>query len=250
MLAVVLLTVGLAPNVKAESNYGSNSSLGQGYYGYDDYTTSPKLTGDPSKIGFRNDWDQAREFGVKPIKIDDEKIEIKTAPGALVRVSLTVNKKTTSIWELDNVGSSVNNDIYTNNYKLKPTLANPSGIATFNLANSGTYDEKDKLTKRNESKAKKGDTYFVTSSVDGWTIGSGSWTVGESLPKDIQEKDEAEIQEFINKLEEKERVAEEQKHAEELFKLSIDYDNQQPWHKRWGDSIQAQWADFTGWLRG
>ncbi|MBA2795431.1 hypothetical protein [Streptococcus porcinus] len=52
----------------------------------------------------------------------------------------------------------------------------------------------------------------------------------------------------------KEREAEqkltEQKLAEEAYLKYIEYDNNQPWHKRVGDSIQGHLANFKGWLRG
>ncbi|AEQ25372.1 secreted phage protein [Streptococcus pyogenes] len=177
VLATLCLSMG-AVSVRAESDFGNANEIGLGFYGSDDYTNQPALTGDQAKIGFRNDWKDARDFGVKPINLGDSKIEVKTNPGALVRVSLTTGETTNSIWELTSVSSSMSNGIYTNTYKIKPTIANSSGIATFDLANSGKYDkEKSEIIKSTESNAKKGDTYSVTTSIDGWTIGYGEWTV-------------------------------------------------------------------------
>ncbi|HHR3331502.1 TPA: hypothetical protein ACS4RZ_001062 [Streptococcus pyogenes] len=48
----------------------------------------------------------------------------------------------------------------------------------------------------------------------------------------------------------KERDAEEQQYAEELFKRSIEEESKKTWHQRLGDSIQDQWWNFKGWLRG
>ncbi|HHK1020686.1 TPA: hypothetical protein ACQOA0_000949 [Streptococcus pyogenes] len=250
VLATLCLSM-CAVSVRAESDFGSANEIGLGFYGSDDYTNQPALTGDQAKIGFRNDWKDARDFGVKPINLRDSKIEVKTNPGALVRVSLTTGETTNSIWELTSVSSSMSNGIYTITYKIKPTIANSSGIATFDLANSGKYDkEKSEIIKSTESNAKKGDTYSVTTSIDGWTIGYGEWTVGESIPKDEEEKDEAEIQKFIDELEQKEKKAEEQKYAEELFKQQQREEAEKTWYQRVGDSFQDQWWNFKGWLRG
>ncbi|MGJ0022198.1 hypothetical protein [Streptococcus dysgalactiae] len=215
MIAAFCLSM-CAVSVKAESDFGSANEIGLGFYGSDDYTNQPTLTGDQAKIGFRNDWKDARDFGVKPINLGDSKIEVKTNPGALVRVSLTTGETTNSIWELTSVSSSMSNGIYTNTYKIKPTIANSSGIATFDLANSGKYDkEKSEIIKSTESNAKKGDTYSVTTSIDGWTIGSGKWTVGESKARDIEEREAKEKADREKKEQEaKAKEEEEQKEQE------------------------------------
>ncbi|VTS36088.1 secreted phage protein [Streptococcus pseudoporcinus] len=205
MLAVVLLTVGLAPNVKAE------------------------IYGNQRIWGVRTNWEQGRDFGARPIKKGDNDIKVKTAPEAVLTVKKWENNKWTNIPQKKNTTL--------NNTEIQKTfsVANGAGLAVFYLSD--------------EHKPQIGDKYKLTLTIGGFYLASGEWTVGESFPKDVEEKDEAEIQEFINKLEEKERVVEEQKHAEELFKLSIDEESKQPWHKRLGDSIQGQWADFTGWLK-
>ncbi|VDC42083.1 hypothetical protein FMV2238Y02_05170 [Streptococcus canis] len=48
----------------------------------------------------------------------------------------------------------------------------------------------------------------------------------------------------------KEREAEEQQYAEELFKRSIEEETNKTWYQRLGDSIQDQWWNFKGWWRG
>ncbi|MGT2935592.1 hypothetical protein ACVR0P_07005 [Streptococcus castoreus] len=136
---------------------------------------------------------------------------------------------------------------YTNTYKIKPTIANSSGIATFDLANSGKYDkQQDKVEKSTESNAKKGDTYLVTASVNGWTIGTGSWTVGKSKPKDQLEKDEEEMAKILEQFEKEEQERE----ALDLFKNTAQREENKPWYKRLGDSIQDQWWNFKSWRRG
>ncbi|HFK6078241.1 TPA: hypothetical protein ACGYWR_001149 [Streptococcus pyogenes] len=74
--------------------------------------------------------------------------------------------------------------------------------------------------------------------------------MGESIPKDEEEKDEVEIQKFIDGLEQKEREAEEQKYAEELFKQQQQEEAKKTWHQRLSDSIQDQWWNFKDWWRG
>lgn len=74
--------------------------------------------------------------------------------------------------------------------------------------------------------------------------------MGESIPKDEEEKDEAEIQKFIDELEQKEKKAEEQKYAEELFKQQQREEAEKTWYQRVGDSFQDQWWNFKDWWRG
>lgn len=81
MLATALLALGTATNVKAD--YWSEPYPHGGYYGYDDPN---RPTGDPRVWGFRNDWEKARDFGVKPIKENEETIEVKTVPDAVLSV--------------------------------------------------------------------------------------------------------------------------------------------------------------------
>ncbi|WP_284120192.1 hypothetical protein [Streptococcus canis] len=59
-----------------------------------------------------------------------------------------------------------------------------------------------------------------------------------------------ESQKSQNERLQKEREAEEQQYAEELFKRSIEEETNKTWYQRWGDSIQDQWWNFKGWLRG
>ncbi|MGT2752776.1 hypothetical protein [Streptococcus porcinus] len=259
LLAIALFSLGIASNVMADSDYGSSSPLGKGYYGYDDYTTPPKLTGDPSKVGFRNDWNQAKEFGVKPIKVGDEKIEVKTTPGAIIRIFYSNSNPSEKVElfqsEIDQPSIVSGDRSIPATRKIKITLSDYSGKATFPLSGLIHYKYTVKNNEQNEKydentlQLKYGDKITVISSLDGWTIGSGNWTVGESLPKDIEEKDEAEIQSFINKLEQKEQEREEQQKAEEAYLKYIEYDNNQPWYKRLRDGLQDQLWNFKDWLK-
>ncbi|HEK9982280.1 TPA: hypothetical protein TUU08_000805 [Streptococcus equi subsp. zooepidemicus] len=241
VMILALYAVGVSANVKAED-------IERGYYGDDDHTLQPKPTGDSKRIGFRNDWDQAREFGVKPIKVEDQKIQIKTYPGAMIRV---YKKSNSNIFqELYEIKPT--RIFYYNNptYEIKYILADSSGLAIFDLTNSGIY-EKEKLIKQPD-KPQQGNSYTVSTSLDGIYLGSAEWTVGESIPKDIEEKDEEEIQKFVEALEnkEKEKADREQKYAEALFRNAIATEANKTWYQRLGDNIEDTWANVKGWWRG
>ncbi|HEP1542442.1 TPA: hypothetical protein VD060_000190 [Streptococcus pyogenes] len=163
--------------------------------------------------GFRTDWEKGRDFGARPIKKGDSDIKIKTAPEAVLRV-------------LKNGESLIGND------KRSYSVAGGDGKVSFQF--------------KDEDKPKSGDKYKVTLTIDGFYLASEEWTVGESLPKDEEERDEAEIQKFIEALEQRERESEDQKYAEELFKLSIREEDHKSWHQRLSESIQDQWWNFKG----
>ncbi|HGK7886162.1 TPA: hypothetical protein ACJ68J_000954 [Streptococcus pyogenes] len=163
--------------------------------------------------GFRTDWEKGRDFGARPIKKGDSDIKIKTAPEAVLRV-------------LKNGDSLIGND------KRSYSVAGGDGKVSFQF--------------KDEDKPKSGDKYKVTLTIDGFYLASEEWTVGESLPKDEEERDEAEIQKFIEALEQRERESEDQKYAEELFKLSIREEDHKSWHQRLSESIQDQWWNFKG----
>lgn len=248
ILSFMLMTISLNflyINVKAMTDTEWRKSFG-GNYGQDDYTTPPPLVGDQAKIGFRNDWDKARDFGVKPIKVGDSQIEIKTYPGASIKVVRVEKEEDISLYGITSIYSYNKTD-----YKIKPILANPSGIAIFDLKNSGTYKNQE-IKKNSEEKVKIGDKYFVSVSYDGINLGSAEWTVGESIPKDIEEKDEEEIQQFVEALEnkEKEKADREQKYAEALFRNAIATEANKTWYQRLGDNIEDTWANVKGWWKG
>ncbi|VGU89080.1 hypothetical protein [Streptococcus pyogenes] len=163
--------------------------------------------------GFRTDWEKGRDFGARPIKKGDSDIKIKTAPEAVLRV-------------LKNGGKLTGND------QRSYSVAGGDGKVSFQF--------------KDEDKPKNGDKYKVTLTIDGFYLASEEWTVGESLPKDEEERDEAEIQKFIEALEQRQRESEDQKYAEELFKLSIKEEDHKPWHQRLSESIQDQWWNFKG----
>ncbi|SUN47666.1 secreted phage protein [Streptococcus equi subsp. equi] len=122
-------------NVKAESYTLSEREWKQSFglqnfsgdYGHDDYTIQPQPTGDAKIIGFRNDWNKAREFGVKPIAKGDRQIELKTYPRAIVQVFLgnTDTKNVELLQPIVNTPQKRENDeTIPSTYKPKFTLAN------------------------------------------------------------------------------------------------------------------------------
>ncbi|SUN51222.1 secreted phage protein [Streptococcus dysgalactiae subsp. dysgalactiae] len=215
MLAATLLTVGVATNVKAE------------------------VYGNQRIWGFRTDWQQGRDFGAKPIHKGDNEIKVKTAPEAVLTVYEWKNNK----WELikDEVrnGGTYSHETYreeggSNDQIPRRVLSGGDGLITFPL-------------KKN---VQLGDKYKLILTVGGFYLAGGEWTVGESIPKDEEERDEAEIQKFIDGLEQKERESEEQKYAEELFKQQQQEAAKKTWHQRLSDSIQDQWWNFKDWWKG
>lgn len=71
VMILALCAVGVSANVKAE------------------------VYGNQKVWGFRTDWEQGRDFGVRPIQKGDRDIRVKTAPEAV----LTVDKWENNKWE-------------------------------------------------------------------------------------------------------------------------------------------------------
>ncbi|MGJ0022380.1 hypothetical protein [Streptococcus dysgalactiae] len=116
MLVVMLLTLGVSVNVKAE------------------------VYGNQRIWGFRTDWEQGRDFGARPIKKGDSEIKVKTAPEAILTVYEWKNNK----WELikDEIrnGGSYSYDTYQTeggNSEQIPhrALSGGDGLVTFPLKN-------------------------------------------------------------------------------------------------------------------
>ncbi len=215
MLVVVLLTLGVSANVKAE------------------------VYGNQRIWGFRTDWEQGRDFGARPIKKGDSEIKVKTVPEAILTVCEWKNNK----WELikDEIrkGGTYSHETYqteggSTEQIPRRVFSGGDGLITFPL-------------KKN---AQLGDKYKLILTVGGFYLAGGEWTVGESIPRDEEEKDEAEIQKFIDELERKEKEAEAQKNALELFKQQQQEETNKTWYQRWGDSIQDQWWNFKSWWQG
>ncbi|HEL0762222.1 TPA: hypothetical protein TVG22_001441 [Streptococcus equi subsp. zooepidemicus] len=214
-----LCAVGVSANVKAE------------------------VYGNQRVWGFRTNWQQGRDFGAKPINEGDDEIKVKTAPNAVLHVYKKDKEGQWKSMEEKITGSPERNPQSGNietreiDSKIKFTVANGNGIATFYL---------------NNEKPKFGDQYKLTLTIGGFYLAEDEWTVGESIPKDIEEKDEEEIQKFVQALEnkEKEKADREQKYAEALFRNAIATEANKTWYQRLGDSIEDTWANVKGWWKG
>lgn len=215
VLTAALFAVGVATNVKAE------------------------VYGNQRIWGFRTDWEQGRDFAARPIKKGDNEIKVKTAPEAVLAVYEWKNNQ----WEVmkDEVrnGGTYNHETYrteggSTEQIPRRVFSGGDGLITFPL-------------KKN---AQLGDKYKLILTVGGFYLAGGEWTVGESIPRDEEEKDEAEIQKFIDELERKEKEADAQKNALELFEQQQQEEANKTWYQRIGDGMQDQWWNFKGWLRG
>lgn len=182
--------------------------------------------------GFRTDWEQGRDFAARPIKKGDSEIKVKTAPEAVLVVELQRGNEET--WK--KIPQKKNDTLGNSEIQKTFSVANGSGFSVFYLGD--------------EHQPRVGDKYKLTLTIDGFYLAGGEWTVGESIPRDEEEKDEAEIQKFIDELERKEKEADAQKNALELFEQQQQEEANKTWYQRIGDGMQDQWWNFKGWLRG
>ncbi|VTS37082.1 phage protein [Streptococcus porcinus] len=89
---------------------------------------------------------------------------------------------------------------------------------------------------------------LVFKSDEGVLAGSIFLRDSQTIRKEKEENEKL-ANEKRKKHEEEQKLTE-QKLAEETYLKYIEYDNNQPWHKRVGDGIQGHLANFKGWLRG
>ncbi|HEL1230034.1 TPA: hypothetical protein TVN69_001210 [Streptococcus equi subsp. zooepidemicus] len=229
-LSICLLSLILVSKVKAEINLGNYAELGLGYYGGDDPN---EPIGNPLIWGFRSNWQQARDFGVKPITEGDDKITVKTVPNAILRVQY--QKKDESIEkeiQQKREWNSKDNKWQADSY----TLANGIGLATFYLDNN--------------CKPRNGDKYKLTLTIDGFYLASGEWIVGQSKPQDQIEKEEKEYEEEMTKILEQFEKQEQEREALEMFQKQQQEEANKTWYQRLGDNIEDTWANVKGWWKG
>ncbi|VEF94390.1 phage protein [Streptococcus pseudoporcinus] len=251
MLAIVLLTVGLAPSAKAEE--GDTEQTNQVS---SQETLKWELDPDQQKVTDNNG-------NAIPVTIDtDNKITITLPVGWSFWLKkdrenynpISINNKIKEEYLKNNENSTDNQT--NDNYRI-PKAANTSPkIVTYkdknqNMQLGAVYNDNqgssgllvnvkvDCPSKENQRLT------IVLKSDEG--IHAGSIFLRDS--QTIRKEKEKIAKERHKQKEEEQKLAEE-KRAEETYQNYIDYDNQQPWYKRWGDSIQGQWADFTGWLKG
>ncbi|HEL0613409.1 TPA: hypothetical protein TUU90_000477 [Streptococcus equi subsp. zooepidemicus] len=209
---------------------GNYAELGLGYYGGDDPN---EPIGNPLIWGFRSNWQQARDFGVKPITEGDDKITVKTVPNAILRVQY--QKKDESIEkeiQQKREWNSKDNKWQADSY----TLANGIGLATFYLDNN--------------CKPRNGDKYKLTLTIDGFYLASGEWIVGQSKPQDQIEKEEKEYEEEMTKILEQFEKQEQEREALEMFQKQQQEEANKTWYQRLGDNIEDTWANVKGWWKG
>ncbi|HEP1522433.1 TPA: hypothetical protein ACQOFD_000461 [Streptococcus pyogenes] len=214
-LLLALFAIGVTSGVRADSGYDSNYNLGKGYYGGDDYTMPPLSTGDPKKIGFRTDWCESQSFGIKPINIGDSEVEVKTEPYAIIIASL--NSKPAVFGRADSSG------------KAKLDLQKKENRNTPKVTT--VYGDKVRITIKDS---------------EGFGIGSETWIVGKSKPKDQIEKEEEKYEKEIAEILEKLELQEQEREALDLFKNAANDRSNKPWHQRLSESIQDQWWNFKG----
>lgn len=237
IVSLPLLSLILVNNVRAEINLGNYAELGLGYYGGDDPN---EPIGNPLIWGFRSNWQQARDFGVKPITEGDDKITVKTIPNAILRVQY--QKKDEPIEkeiQQKREWNSKENKWQANSY----ALANGIGLATFYLDNN--------------CKPRNGDTYKLTLTIDGFYLASGKWIVGESEPRDVtEEKERKKLEEDkqyekeIQTIEEELEKQEQEREALEMFQKQQQEEANKTWYQRLGDNIEDTWANVKGWWKG
>ncbi|SEO39570.1 hypothetical protein, partial [Streptococcus equi] len=198
--------------VSANSDYENSPVLGQGYYGYDDYTEAPQI-GDQKVIGFRRDWENARDFGVKPIKNNDKEIVVKTSPGSLIRIfKVEEDDKET---ELVQVQKKSNGDLTNNRYY---PIAKWDGKIVFSLESARTQktNSKEETYVPYNKIASNGDKFRVHITSDGFVLGSEIWIVGESKPQDIIEQEQKKAQKELEEQKKQENLRQQIKKEREL----------------------------------
>ncbi|WKF66065.1 hypothetical protein [Streptococcus equi] len=236
IVSLPLLSLILVNNVRAEINLGNYAELGLGYYGGDDPN---EPIGNPLIWGFRSNWQQARDFGVKPITEGDDKITVKTIPNAILRVQY--QKKDEPIEkeiQQKREWNSKENKWQANSY----ALANGIGLATFYLDNN--------------CKPRNGDTYKLTLTIDGFYLASGKW-IEESEPRDVtEEKERKKLEEDkqyekeIQTIEEELEKQEQEREALEMFQKQQQEEANKTWYQRLGDNIEDTWANVKDWWKG
>ncbi|HEL1268131.1 TPA: hypothetical protein TVQ99_001352, partial [Streptococcus equi subsp. zooepidemicus] len=91
-----------------------------------------------------------------------------------------------------------------------------------------------------------GDKVTIVISVDGWTIGQGTWIVERSKPQDQIEKEEKEYKEEMTKILEQFEKQEQEREALETFQKQQQEEANKTWYQRLGDNIEDTWANVKG----
>ncbi|HEL0727834.1 TPA: hypothetical protein TVR14_000841 [Streptococcus equi subsp. zooepidemicus] len=222
--------------------------------------------------GFRDDWYLSQTFGIKPIEKGAQSIEIKTESDAIVQIfkiagETSENKKIEELMQSQiDIESHKERDAYMpSTYKIKLSKAGHNGKVSFPLKDLLIYNHSEKDYEKRQSsyypghfQLKEGDTIRVTIKDSyGFGIGSETWTIGKSVPKNILEKEEEEQKqkETEQKQEEQRQIEKEQNHVEQKLLEDnmlkhIRENDHKTWYQRLGDNIEDTWANVKGWWKG
>ncbi|HEL0723755.1 TPA: hypothetical protein TUY00_000672, partial [Streptococcus equi subsp. zooepidemicus] len=210
-------------------------------------TVRAEAYGDPMIWGVRSDWQNSKEFGVKPIEENADHIKLKTIPDAELSVRYKKNKnehyqlikknirgkltKQGDTWNSENLGDQP-----------QIAVADGNGMITFPLEQN--------------YRPKNGYQYELTLTIGGFYLAGCEWIVGESETQDKKEakKQQEQLQkEKIKEILETQKTQEVehgQQQAEDMYQKYIDYDNSKLWYKRFKDNVKGYWYNFKGWLYG
>ncbi|HES7110861.1 TPA: hypothetical protein VO831_000414 [Streptococcus pyogenes] len=262
MLATALLALGATTNVKAEEETTSNPAEERSQF---------VLDGDQQKIYD----DDGQEIFVYPFKEGDSEIKVWLPYGSSVRLYRKLNNED----KLDETSSGELVELEDNCYEVKennyengmpkesvPQLRFRDGYKSYYGMNQQFTIPlyKDKL-KKNEDESrgrapqnhcpvkqkrqtealKKNETLTFIFGSNGFYSGKLIYKNAEEVRKKKSEQEKEYAEEVRKKKSEQEK-----EYAEEVYKKYVEYDISKPWYQRLSDSIQDQWWNFKGWLRG
>lgn len=201
MLATALLTLGAAPNVKADT---SATTLVQNKF---------ILDGPQQKV---------KQVTVSDFTVGDSEIKVWLPQAWSVKVSRESNQ--------------------TPDKEQKPS-SNQSENKEGNFSKRLPYNTQHTI--KLSSQLKKGEKVtFTFRDEDFWGAGYSFYRDSASIEEDKQYDEE------IKKIEDELERQDQENDALELFKQQHQEEAQKTWHQRLSDSIQDQWWNLKGWLRG
>ncbi|HEP1535234.1 TPA: hypothetical protein VJE86_000757 [Streptococcus pyogenes] len=167
---------------------------------------------------------------VKPFKVGDNKINVNLEPYGYVETTVThgdgISEKVKAEDRTITVKCPTNYECTDRSYKVSGYRAGGDGNYTVELEKS--LEEEDVVTL---SFMDDGSMYF----------GQLVYETKKAQNTRLQEE---------KKVEEQRKAEEEQKQLEDSMIKHIQEEAKKTWYQRLGDSIQDQWWNFKGWLRG
>ncbi|MGT2685866.1 hypothetical protein ACVRWT_00585 [Streptococcus porcinus] len=243
LLAIALFSLGIAQNVMAEEEVKVSQETSQENLKWELDPNQQKVTddnGQPINIGITgNDisiplpqgWSVSFRKDNKPYsprKVNERLLTeyLKPAPNNQTRNDLpTVQAQNTSI---------------------KVLLTKDSSLGAISNNNQGASPLSVRVTV--DTPTKSPSTLSVSfRSNDGFWAGSIFLRDSQNIRKEKEENEKL-ANEKRKKREEEQKLTE-QKLAEEAYLKYIEYDNNQPWHKRLRDGLQDQLWNFKDWLK-